>query len=86
MQKLNSVSQKFLKMKLQFLGYLSNDVLVSKAVKQQKPFLLLFPECSASKNIIEMSKKVIRDLETHQKDQKGIKDFFNKFLFFTQDK
>jgi len=86
MQKLNAVSKKFLKMKLQFLGYLSNDALVSKAVKQQKPFLLLFPECTASKNIIEMSKKVVRDLETHKKDEKGIKDFFNKFLFFTQDK
>lgn len=86
MQKLNAASQKFLKMKLQFLGYLSNDMLVSKAVKQQKPFLLLFPECAASKNIIEMSKKVVRDMETHKKEEKGIKDFFNKFLFFTQDK
>jgi len=86
MQKLNSVSQKFLKMKLQFLGYLNNDALVSKSVKQQKPFLLLFPECSASKNIIEISKKIVRDMETHKKDDKGIKEFFNKFLFFTQDK
>lgn len=86
MQKLNSVSKKFLKIKLQFLGYLVNDTLVSKAVKQQKPFLLLFPESTASKNVIEISKKVVRDIELHKKEEKGIKDFFNKFLFFTQDK
>lgn len=86
MQKLNMVSQKFLKMKLQFLGYISNDPLVSKAVKQQKPFILLFPDSLAGKNIIEISKKVIKIAEKKTGEQSGIKEFFNKFLLFAQDK
>jgi flagellar biosynthesis protein FlhG len=86
MQKLNMVSQKFLKMKLQFLGYISNDPLVSKAVKQQKPFILLFPDSFAGKNMVEISKKVIKLAEKKTGEQSGIKEFFNKFLLFAQDK
>ncbi len=86
MQKLNSVSSKFLKIKLQFLGYLVNDAVISKAVKQQKPFILLFPDSTPSKNIVEISKKLALDISKKKKEEKGIKEFFNKFLFFTQDK
>ena len=86
MQKLNSVSQKFLKMKLNFLGYISNDPLVSKAVKQQKPFRLLFPDSVAAKNMEEISKKVVNLAEKRSSNQSGIKEFFNKFLVFAQDK
>lgn len=86
MQKLNMVSEKFLKMKLQFLGYIPNDPLVSKAVKQQKPFSILFPDCPATQNMKEISKKVLKLAEKKSPEQSGIKEFFNKFLFFAQDK
>lgn len=79
MQKLNSVSKKFLEVKLQFLGYVSNDVLVPKAVKQQKPFVLLYPECTASKNLTEIAKKIMQGPANNLKDS-GIKGFFNKFF------
>lgn len=79
MQKLNSVSQKFLQVKLQFLGYVSNDVMVPKAVKQQKPFVLLYPDCMASKNLTEIAKKIMKSPTNNVKDS-GIKGFFNKFF------
>lgn len=85
-QKLNAVASKFLKIKLNFLGYLSNDPIVSKAVKQQNPFLITFPNSIASKNMIELSKKVVKNFEEKKQETTGIKDFFNKFLFFAQDK
>ena len=86
MQKLNAVASKFLKVKLNFLGYLSNDPIVSKAVKQQTPFLVSFPNSIISKNMIELSKKVVKNFEEKKQETTGIKDFFNKFLFFAQDK
>ena len=79
MQKLNTVSQKFLKVKLQFLGYVTNDSMVSKAVKQQKPFSLLFPDCMASKNLTEIAKKIMKTLP-NAKNQEGIRGFFSKFF------
>jgi hypothetical protein len=66
-----------------FAGY---DPLVSKAVKQQKPFILLFPDSFAGKNMVEISKKVIKLAEKKTGEQSGIKEFFNKFLLFAQDK
>jgi len=66
-------------MKLQFLGYLSNDALVTKAVKQQKPFTLLYPECTASKNLTEIAKKLMQGNVNNAKNS-GIKGFFNKFF------
>jgi flagellar biosynthesis protein FlhG len=86
MQKLNEVAKKFLKLKLNFLGYLSNDPIVSKAVKQQIPFTIAFPESTISKNMIELSKKVVKNFEEKKQESNGIKEFFNKFLFFAQDK
>lgn len=86
MQKLNSVASKYLKIKLNFLGYLSNDPIVSKAVKQQKPFLIAFPDSIISKNMIELCKKVVKNFEEKKQETSGIKEFFNKFLFFAQDK
>ena len=86
MQKLNSVASKFLKIKLNFLGYLYNDPIVSKAVKQQIPFLIAFPDSTVSKNMIELSKKVVKNFESKKQETSGIKEFFNKFLIFAQDK
>ena len=86
MQKLNVVASKYLKIKLTFLGYLYNDPIVSKAVKKQVPFLLEFPDSTVSKNMIELSKKVAKNFEAKEHETSGIKEFFNKFLFFAQDK
>ena len=79
MQKLNNVSKKFLDVKLKFLGYVNNDAFVPRAVKQQKPFVLLYPECDASKNLADIAKKIMKEPVNNSKDS-GIKGFFNKFF------
>jgi flagellar biosynthesis protein FlhG len=79
MQKLNNVAKKFLQVKLSFLGYISNDPFVSKAVKQQKPFAVIYPECTASKNLNEIAKKIMQEPTSSGKNS-GIKGFFNKFF------
>ena len=85
MQKLNAASKKFLEVKLQFLGYITNDPLVAKAVKQQKAFSLAFPECMASKNLNEIAKKIMPKNESSSKNV-GIKGFFSKFFTADEDK
>ncbi len=85
MQKLNSVSKKFLEVKLQFLGYITNDALVAKSVKQQKPFVLCFPECTASKNLNEIAKKIMGQSQGVNKNV-GIKGFFNRFFVTDEEK
>lgn len=85
MQKLNTVSQKFLNLKLQFLGYVTNDSMVPRAVKQQKPFVILYPECAAAKNLAEIAKKIIKTAPNAQREG-GIRGFFNKFFSSNDDK
>ncbi|GAA4700888.1 MinD/ParA family protein [Brevibacillus fulvus] len=53
-EKLFTVSKRFLNMELGTLGYLPDDSFVSKAVKQQKPFLLSYPHSQAAKGIKEL--------------------------------
>ena len=79
MQKLNNVAKKFLQVKLSFLGYISNDPFVAKAVKQQKPFAVAYPECTASKNLTEIAKKIMQEPTGYGKNS-GIKGFFSKFF------
>ena len=76
---LNNVSRKFLDLKLQFLGYVHNDISIPRAVKQQKPFVLLYPDCTASKNLSDIAKKIMKEPVNNTKDS-GIKGFFNKFF------
>jgi len=38
------------------------------------------------KNMIELRKTVVKNFEEKKQETTGIKEFFNKFLFFAQDK
>lgn len=49
--KINSAASKFLSLELESLGFILDDNNVKKSVKQQKPFLLNYPNCLASKSI-----------------------------------
>ncbi len=81
MAKLTTVSEKFLSLKLQKLGYILYDDCVVKAVKQQKPFLLGYPKSQASKQINEIAENLLlghgmNDLMV----DKGAKGFFQRLI------
>jgi flagellar biosynthesis protein FlhG len=82
MRKLSIVSEKFLSMKLNPLGYILNDEMVIKAVKKQQPFSLSFPKSRASRYIREISKKLIELNDININDEKGIKNFVNRLVNF----
>lgn len=56
--KLNVVVNKFLSIKIDFLGAIPQDSNVSKAVIQQKPYSLLYPNSPSSKAVSELANRL----------------------------
>jgi flagellar biosynthesis protein FlhG len=71
--KIALASEKFLKMKLNKLGFLYDDNHVTKAVRMQKPFFLAFPTCLASKGIELLS----YNLDNNTNKEKKVSKFSN---------
>lgn len=77
--KINLASKKFLKMDLENIGYLYEDSNVRKAVRNQKPFLLAYPNSLASKGIEIIAYNLINN-STYASQTSGFKQFINKLL------
>lgn len=73
-RKLNMVVTRFLKFEMDFLGAVPLDMNVTKAVMQQKPFVLAYPECHAAKAVDRMVLKLL-NVETSQ--ESGIARLFS---------
>ncbi len=75
------VSDRFLGMKLQSLGYLPFDQSFTKSVKLQKPYLLCYPKNSTSKMINDVADLLIKkEVNANSQSQAGIKGFINRFV------
>lgn len=59
LNKLVLVAEKFLNITLLPAGYIMNDDVVVKAVKQQKPFIISFPKSHAAKNIRDITAGIV---------------------------
>lgn len=79
--KFSKVTQKFLEIKLESLGFILQDNMVIKAVKTQQPFTISFPKSSVTKQVKDISKRLldIND-DTNNEGKTGIKSFVNKFV------
>lgn len=80
--KLSLVSDKFLNIKLEYLGGIPQDDLVSKAIMQQMPTTLLYPNSDASKAIASISAMLMADneLSAEEKSGKGIVQLFSNLI------
>jgi len=78
LDKLNIVTQKFLGVKLQKLGYILNDTCVTKAVKIQQPFVISFARSEASRNMNDIALTLMDNKELNPSSVSGIKMFINK--------
>ena len=78
-EKLKMASEKFLNIQIEKLGYLSEDISVSRSVKLQNPFILQYPNSSVSKNLETIALKLTNESYTEGKlvTQGG---FFNKIV------
>jgi len=80
--KLSMVAKRFLEMELTTLGYVHDDAIVTKAVKQQKPFFLSYPHSQASKGIRDLVNSYLRDDHRQAETVGGIRGFLTKMKRF----
>jgi flagellar biosynthesis protein FlhG len=78
--KLSIVVSKFLNLKLEYLGALPQDPIVSKAVMRQKPAIMLYPNSSFSKKIMEFANILCVHEPEGSKEKKGIAQLFSNLL------
>lgn len=78
--KLNLVVNKFLSLKLEYMGSLPQDMIVSKAVMNQKPVIDLYPNSVFAENIMNIA-KMLCDIKSEDKqEKKGIAQLFSNLL------
>lgn len=81
LNKLSIVTEKFLAMKLYPLGFIPQDESVMKAVKIQQPFSLTFPKSEATKQIKEISRRLVEErLDVSNQQESGIKSFVRRLV------
>jgi flagellar biosynthesis protein FlhG len=78
LEKLCLVTEKFIGIKLQKLGFVLNDSCVSKSVKIQQPFVLNNPKCEASKNVTDIANILLNAENAAMTGSSGFKMFINK--------
>jgi flagellar biosynthesis protein FlhG len=86
-QRLGGAVKSFLKRDINYLGYVIDDIKVKKAVMQQIPFKVAYPDCFASRCVDDIASAIIGLPVTPLKKPGGIREFMNKvsYLFSKLD-
>ena len=74
--KISHVCNKFLGINIENIGYIPSDIALIKAIKQQKPVILSFPDSEFSKAIKNIGNRIVNE-EQNVKNE-GIKNFMQK--------
>lgn len=91
--KINMASEKFLNLKIKTIGYINDDKNVSKSVVSQTPFMIQYPQTSASKSMRNLVYtfqsnlgEVDSNIEETEKSSKlsGLRGFLEKMLSFSK--
>ncbi|MDE6182529.1 MAG: MinD/ParA family protein [Eubacteriales bacterium] len=77
--KMYNISNKFLNIELENAGYILSDLDLIKAVKQQKPAILLYPESKFSKSIKTIGNNILKQKSDEQNNE-GVKGFMKKLI------
>jgi flagellar biosynthesis protein FlhG len=77
MERLSTVSQRFLGINLSNIGFITVDPNVSRAVKEQQPFIISHPRCAASLDVNKIAKNILnRSVHTGL----GARGFFERLF------
>lgn len=79
--KLKSTCQKFLKVDLESLGFIFNDIRVNKSIMEQIPLVINYPKALASENIENIANKLL-GLEATKENTTSLKKLSNRLIKF----
>ena len=78
--KFDRAVSRFLKIEIEYLGCILEDKKLVQSVRQQKPFMVLYPNCDAAKGIEDISLKLVGQELNSSNGAKGLfKRLFNIF-------
>lgn len=80
--KISMVAKQFLQVELPTLGYVPDDTNVTKAVKKQVPFSVLFPDTPAALGIRSVADRFLLSKPLVEEAPGGVKRFLNRMLGF----
>ena len=72
------VTERFLNIKINELGYILNDPNVTRSVKNQVPFILGNPRTNASKSILSITDKLLNQ-QLNNSNHRGFSSFLKRF-------
>lgn len=79
--KIALVARRFLEIEIPLLGHISDDTHVMQAVKRQVPFMVAFPGCAASRDVLNLAHRFAAMPQIPQSGAlSGIKGFMQKWL------
>jgi flagellar biosynthesis protein FlhG len=79
-KRFNRAVSKFLEIDIEYLGCILEDKKLVQSVRQQKPFVISYPNCDAAKDIENISMKLIGEEINSSNGAKGLfKRLFNIF-------
>lgn len=78
--KLNVVVSRFLHVKLEYLGAVLQDTNIVRAVMEQKPISIAYPNSPAATSVAEIAKMVESGVSTEQGNQGGIRQLFSNLI------
>ena len=78
--KLSKIANKFLKLRLQNLGFVFEDTTIQDSIFNQKPHILLSPHSKSSLCIRNIAARLINLVEEKASPESGVSNFFSRFL------
>ncbi len=82
--KISMVAKQFLDLDIPTLGYVLDDVHVSKAVKRQVPFTIAYPHSAASKAVSELVDHFLSAREQTADSGRGVRSFLSRMIRLLQ--
>lgn len=82
--KLRKVAERFLSIKLEKLGYISDSKIVSDSVMNQNPFTLSYPNTLVTKQINNIALNIVSNTNSFDNKETGMKNFILNLKRFFQ--
>lgn len=80
-EKLNAVVGQFLNADLEYSGMIPYDAAIEKAVRQQQPVSILYPEAKSSKAFEMLADYLLQGKMTPIQEKKGIMHMLSRFIY-----